>query len=297
MANFSYEVFTSVVEQGTFNSAAIELNVTPSAVSHSISQLETDLGFPLFIRNRTGVQLTADGRKILPIIQTILNTEEQLKQVSNNIIGLNSGRIRIGAFSSVSTNWLPEIIQEFKQQYPKIKIELIQGGFNEIAEAVRVGSIDIGFSLLPITENISVEPLIKDPIFCVTPSDFIPRNKKTLTKSDTNRQNFILQEGDYDRDTKRALDKYQVSGNAISYSIDDASILAMVESGLGLGILPELALKKVSGSYNVFPFSNYFARTICLLTNPTTKKSPAVTKMHEVIFKYLKAQYEQEFLS
>ena len=58
MGNFSYEVFSKVVERGTLAQAAAELNVTPSAVSHSISQLETELGFPLLIRNRTGVTLT-----------------------------------------------------------------------------------------------------------------------------------------------------------------------------------------------------------------------------------------------
>lgn len=58
MANFSYEVFSKVVERGTLAKAAAELNVTPSAVSHSVSQLETELGFPLLIRNRTGVALT-----------------------------------------------------------------------------------------------------------------------------------------------------------------------------------------------------------------------------------------------
>lgn len=75
MANFSYEVFSKVVERGTLAKAAAELNVTPSAVSHSVSQLETELGFPLLIRNRTGVALTEDGAQVLPIIQSIQNLE------------------------------------------------------------------------------------------------------------------------------------------------------------------------------------------------------------------------------
>ena len=87
MGNFSYEVFSKVVERGTLAQAAAELNVTPSAVSHSISQLETELGFPLLIRNRTGVTLTEDGAQVLPIIQSIQNLEEQLSQVADNING------------------------------------------------------------------------------------------------------------------------------------------------------------------------------------------------------------------
>ena len=76
MGNFSYEVFSKVVERGTLAQAAAELNVTPSAVSHSISQLETELGFPLLIRNRTGVTLTEDGAQVLPIILSLIHISE-----------------------------------------------------------------------------------------------------------------------------------------------------------------------------------------------------------------------------
>lgn len=64
MANFSYEIFAQVVTTKNFGQAAKILNVTPSAVSHAISQLENELGFPLFIRNRTGVEITPDGQQI-----------------------------------------------------------------------------------------------------------------------------------------------------------------------------------------------------------------------------------------
>ncbi|MHA3065143.1 LysR family transcriptional regulator [Lacticaseibacillus saniviri] len=296
MANFSYQVFVEVVNQGTFVQAASALNVTPSAVSHSVSQLERDLGFPLFIRNRTGVELTVDGKAVLPIVQAILNTEDQLYQVADSIKGSNSGRVRIGAFSSVSTNWLPAIIRRFRAQYPQVDVAVIQGGFNEIVEQVRLGTIDIGFSSLPVTDQLIVEPLISDPIYCVTPKDFEPQNGKTMTDADVSKRRFILQAVDYDRDTKRTLDRYQVSANSISYSIDDQSILSMVESGLGFGILPELALQKLVGDVNVLPFTETFSRTLCLVLNPTTEKSPSVARMRTVIHEYLAERYQAHFL-
>jgi len=296
MANFSYQVFAEVVAQRTFAQAALTLNVTPSAVSHSISQLENELGFPLFIRNRTGVELTPDGQTILPIIQAILNTEDRLRQEADKITGLNAGRIRLGAFSSVSTNWLPSIIQQFKHLYPNVDVEVMQAGFNDIVEQVRVGSIDIGFSLLPVADNLIVEPLIEDPIYCVTPLTFQPQNHHSMTDIDIGRRRFILQKTDYDRDTKGALDRYHVSENSLSYSLDDQSILSMVESGLGLGILPELALQKLVGSVNTFPFSEPFQRTLCMVLNPTTEKSPSVASMRTVIQSYLSARYGSRYL-
>ncbi|KGH56379.1 LysR family transcriptional regulator [Oenococcus oeni] len=296
MVNFSYRVFAAVVEKKTFFHAAESLNVTPSAVSHSISQLENELGFPLFLRNHSGVELTNDGKTVLPVIQAILNTEEELYQVSASIKGLNSGRIRIGAFSSVCINWLPTIIRRFKNQYPQVEVTVFQGNFNQIADGVSNGSIDIGFSSLPVDDKLLVEPLIKDQIYCVAPSDFVPKDKMNVTNQDIGRRRFILQQIDYDRDTKKALDQYNVTPNSLTYSIDDQSILSMVESGLGLGILPELALKKLSGNVHIYSFDKNFARTICLVTNKNLAQAPSTKRMLKEINSFLRSNYKNQFL-
>ncbi|GAJ25189.1 transcriptional regulator [Liquorilactobacillus sucicola DSM 21376 = JCM 15457] len=294
MSTFAYEVFSEVAKQKTFFAAATQLSVTPSAISHSIAGLEKDLGFSLFIRSRTGVRLTPDGQKILPIIQGILNAEVKLTEEAARINGLNEGRIRIGAFSSVCINWLPDIIRSFKKKYPKIELSVTQGNFNEVAEQVRVGTLDIGFSALPIKEKLEVIPLHRDPIYCIAPESFKPQENKIVTRKDIKDKSFILQQIDYDRDTKRALDAYDVSVNSIHYSIDDASIIAMVESGLGLGILPELALQKLSGNVNQYPFKERFYRTICLVSHSEAHQTPSTRAFVRVIQKYLLGRYGDE---
>ncbi|WP_412989522.1 LysR family transcriptional regulator [Pediococcus siamensis] len=296
MANFSYEIFSKVVITQNFGQAAKALNVTPSAVSHAISQLESDLGFPLFIRNRTGVELTPDGAQILPVIQHILNSEAQLQQVADQIRGLNSGTIRIGAFSSVCINWLPTIIQRFKKKYPGVEVTITQGTFSEIAEMTRIGSVDIGFATLPVDNQLQTEALVEDPIFCVTPADFIPQNKTYMTTDDIGDYHFILQQVDYDRDTKKTLDRYNVAPNAITYSIDDQSILSMVESGLGFGILPQLALQKLTGDVNIYPFSHQYNRTICLSVNKTQADAPSTKLMLQEIHQHLAKRYQESYL-
>ncbi|GFZ26688.1 LysR family transcriptional regulator [Lactobacillus corticis] len=296
MAHFNYLVFAKVVERGTFYQAAKELKVTPSAVSHSINQLEQNLGFPLLRRNRSGVELTQDGAAILPYVQEILNLEHNLEQEANNIRGLNSGVVRIGAFSSICINWLPEIIRNFKSRYPKIKVTIVQGTFNEIAEKARIGAIDLGFTALPVTQNLKVIPLINDPIYCITPKDFEPKNRKSITQADISGKNFILQQIDYDRDTKKVLDDYQVTQNSLTFSIDDQSILAMVESNLGLGVLPKLALNKIKGDVNVFDFDRKYERHIALVANKTQMLAPAPKKMMKLMQEYLTKRYGDELL-
>ncbi|GEO70122.1 LysR family transcriptional regulator [Levilactobacillus acidifarinae] len=296
MLPFAYRVFQAIIQEHTFYRAAQILNVTPSAISHSVNQLEKELGFSLFIRNRSGVELTPDGKSVQPLIQAIINSEERLEQAAANIKGLNAGSVRLGAFSSVCINWLPPIIQNFKQDYPDIAINVEQADFTEIAAAVKTGRLDLGFSALPVNEKLTVLPLIKDEIYCITPTDFIPANRTTVTAADLVKQNFILQRGDYDKDTKAALDHYQIQPNALRFSIDDQSILAMVEAGMGMGILPELALERISGDVNVYPFDTRFYRTICLVVNSAQAKAPSTAKMIDAITTYVTTKYPAKVL-
>lgn len=296
MLPFAYRVFQAIIQEHTFYRAAQVLNVTPSAISHSVNQLEKELGFSLFIRNRSGVELTPDGQAVQPLIQAIINAEDRLEQAAANIKGLNAGSVLLGAFSSVCINWLPPIIQNFKQDYPQIDINVEQADFSSIASAVKTGRLDLGFSALPVTEKLTVLPLVKDEIYCITPNDFIPANRTTVTAADLVDQNFILQRGDYDKDTKAALDHYQIQPNALRFSIDDQSILAMVEAGMGMGILPELALERISGDVNVYPFDTRFYRTICLVVNSEQAKAPSTAKMIDAITDYVTVKYPDKVL-
>ena len=209
MLPFPYLVFQTVIDQGTFNKAAAVLNVTPSAISHSVNQLETELGFPVFVRSRNGVRLTPDGEKILPLIQEIINDQSRLEQVAQQIQGLDTGLIRIGAFSSVCINWLPPLIRNFAKNYPQVKISVRQAGFSEITQAVKSGQLDLGLTMLPENEQgISCEKILEDEIYCIAPKDFQVKNGHSISEEDLVNCNFILQQSDYDLDTKAALDHY-----------------------------------------------------------------------------------------
>ena len=125
MNTSKYKVFLKVAELGNITRAAEELNYTQSGVSHAISALEEEFGFPLLIRRRKGVILTPDGERVLPAIQNIVNSTEQLNQIVSAIKGLNAGTIRIGAFTSVAVHWLPGMIKGFQTRYPNVDFRLL----------------------------------------------------------------------------------------------------------------------------------------------------------------------------
>ncbi|MHA8110595.1 LysR family transcriptional regulator [Lactobacillaceae bacterium Melli_B4] len=291
MISFAYRAFSTVIQEKSFYKAAKVLDVTPSAVSHAINQLEKFLGFSVFIRSRSGITLTADGKAVLPIIQDIINNQQRLEQEAANITGLNSGSVRIGAFSSVCINWLPQIISSFREQYPDIMITVDQDAYDNIGNDAKIGTIDIGFTCDPIIEKLIKVPLIKDQIYCITPASFTPINCKTITPADVKDQSFILQRSDYYGDTKKVLDHYNVTNAALQFSIDDQSMLAMVKSQLGMGILPKLALTNVPDGISVYPFDETYYRTIYLVMNSVQIKTPATRKMISHIQDFIKAKY------
>ncbi|UQS84942.1 LysR family transcriptional regulator [Apilactobacillus apisilvae] len=296
MISFAYRALVTVMNEGSFHHAAQLLEVTPSAISHSIDKLEKKLGFSLLIRNRAGVKLTEAGKLILPTIQEILNNENRLMQEAANIKGLTSGTVKMGAFSSVCINWIPSIVHQFNELYPDIKIEVTQSSFNNITAQAHQGNIDLGFTCQPINEKLVRVLLVKDQIYCVTPKSFIPKNGHSITIEDIKNEHFILQKSDYDGDTKEVLDKYQVKTNSIQFSIDDQSIIAMVDAGLGMGILPKLALENINGNVSAYPFDKAYYRSIFLVMNAVQMKTPAAQKMVRCIREFIEQTYPNNSL-
>ena len=132
MTLLSYQIFQTVVEQGSFQRAAEVLNLTPSAISHAISTAEKELGFPLFNRNKNGVTLTSYGENLQPYILTVLNSDAKLQQAILEFNGLTHGSVKIGTFSSVCNSFIPELVTTFSKQHPNIEIKIYQGTYDDV---------------------------------------------------------------------------------------------------------------------------------------------------------------------
>ena len=120
MTLLTYQVFKTIADVGSFHKAADILGLTPSAISHAISSMENELGFSVLTRSKAGVSLTNYGEQLLPYVNAVLNCDESLKQEIAELNGLKQGKVKIGVFSSVCTNWLPEILHSFKKKYTEI---------------------------------------------------------------------------------------------------------------------------------------------------------------------------------
>lgn len=169
MDTFKAKIYLTIIEEGSLSKAGIKLGYSTSGISQLMNSFEKEMGFPLLIRQKRGTVPTTNGLNILPILKNILKEEERLNQIKSEINGLIQGSVRIGAYSSVSTHWLPKIIKKFQLDYPNIEISLMEGIRQEVDSWLKNREVDIGF--LSYKENMIYDwiPLKDDPLLAVLP--------------------------------------------------------------------------------------------------------------------------------
>ena len=278
-----YEVFVAIAERESFAAAAHQLNLSPSAVSHALSSFEEQLGFMLFVRNRGGVRLTAGGEALLPTVREVLQVNEKLKQQAAKLLGLESGTVRIGAFGSVSVAWMPKIVRSFAEIYPNIEVVIEQGGYGDVVEWITKSKVDLGFVTLPAAPGLDATPLYVDPLVCILPPGTQPANKAYMTVAELAEHNLVMQRDDYGKETQQLLSANKVSVRSQARAIDDAAIIAIVESGLGVAVVPQLVLLNYKSTVQAYPFFPAESRAIALASLGHDGLAPAAKAMHRHI--------------
>lgn len=289
MTILSYQVFKAVVEQGSFIKAAKVLDITPSAVSHAIASMEDELGSSLFIRSRSGNSLTNFGKELLPYVNSVLNSESALRQAVSQLGGLKHGHVKLGTFSSVCTNWIPDILHSFSRENPNVVVDVYQGSYGDIRSWLRSGVIDFSFISQSSAQELTFEPLYNDPLVCVTPRSFTKRDSSRYIDIDEIRDMpFIMLQESVDTDIKNFLKDHNIVYRSNGHIEDDLSALVMVENGFGFAIMPEMVLKGITCNVNIYPFEHPGYRVVGLATIERSVMPPAAQVLYNHIVKTYK---------
>lgn len=238
-----YEVFLKTADLGSFTKASELLGYTQSAISHIITGLEDELGLKLLARDRFGVRLTQEGAALLPAIRAVCQENEEVRRQAALLHGLEVGEVRIGTFLSVSVHILPRLLAEFSAQHPHITFELLQGTYEDIERWIGEGRIDLGFLRLPTAAKLETALLLEERILAVFPKDRAPA-QEAFPVSQIQSAPYILQADSLDGELRDIFKKSPVSPRITYSAKDDYAVMAMVEGGLGMSILPELLLRR-----------------------------------------------------
>lgn len=239
-----YRAFLKTVEYGSFTKAADALCYSQSGISRMIQDLEKEWKLSLLERGRAGVRLTSDGLQVLPYVKSVCEAYQRLQMQVDDLNGLQSGLIRIGTFSSTATHWLPNIIREFQKDYPNIDYELLLGDYQELEAWIREGRVDCGFLRLPAHPDLETIFLEQDPLLVVLPENHPLAGCERFPVTALCNDPFMLLEKGVKADISSIFEQCGLTPNVHFTTWDDYAIMSMVESGLGISILPQLILKR-----------------------------------------------------
>ena len=277
-----YEIFLKVCETGSFSKAAEALHYTQSGISQMMAGLEEELGVQLFARIKQGVILTDNGRKLVPYIQEMVNQKDKLRQAAFNINHKIEGKLRIGSFSSVTALWMPDIIHFFRENYPKVEVEIFDGNYDQIRDWIIHGQVDCGFLSAIVADELKFYPLWKDRLCAVVPPEHPLTAYGHVTLEKLLEYPLIIETPGCDNDILHLLNECTVRPK-ITYSFrDDTLIMAFVRNGLGVTISQELVLKAFAGDMPAIALEPERFRTIGLAFSRTTKSLVAQTLLEHL---------------
>jgi DNA-binding transcriptional LysR family regulator len=243
-----------------------------------IGDLEKEWKVALLDRDRNGVSLTSDGQMLIPYAKDVVRDYRRLQTQVDELGGLKAGMIRIGTFSSVATHWLPNIIKEYQKDYPNIDYELLLGDYEEIEQWIREGRVDCGFMKLPAGTDLESIFLEQDPYMAVLPKGHPLAGAEKFPVRDFAKEPFLLLEHGKKEEVSEYLMQQGVAADIRFTTWDDYAIMSMVESGLGISILPKLILRRVPYKIAAVPLSVPLNRSIGLVLKSSRSASLAARK-------------------
>ncbi|MCM3570209.1 LysR family transcriptional regulator [Neobacillus mesonae] len=288
-----FEVFNAIVETGSLTKAGELLKISQSGISHAITSLETEFGFSLITRSRTGISLTKNGEHMLTYVRDILELNDKMKQEAALVNGIEIGEVRIGTFTSVSSLWLPEIIKNFQSEYPRICLKLVEGDYASLEQWILNGEIDCGFLTSPTMKTLEFIPLKKDKMLCIVSNEHPLHDQKEITFQQIEKEPLIMPKAGWDSEIRKFFNDHNIKA-AVKFELsDDQAIFAFVQKNLGISIRPEMSLSRMPDNIDILNLESEPCRLIGIAAKPDC--SPATKKFIDYVQSWLRERHLSDF--
>jgi DNA-binding transcriptional LysR family regulator len=293
-----------VAEQGSFSAAADTLSMTQQAVSRQIASLERRLGLRLFRRLARGVAPTAAGTVAVQQATEVLARLQTMESRLKAFLELEAGSLRLSAFSSANTSFVPEAIRRFRASHPRVTLTLVQSGPDGPVVAVRSGRTDIALATawdLPTerevakditsppsvdsSDGISLMPLLDEQMRVALPAHHRLAGRRHVPLHELRDETWI--EGAHPDCLGPIPDLAEALGSAphIGFTCDDWNgKQALVAAGVGITLVPTLAQQAIRPDVTLLPTTPpLLPRRLYAVAAAPPFRPPAVTAMSEVL--------------
>jgi DNA-binding transcriptional LysR family regulator len=242
--------FIAVAENGGFGRAAQLLHVAQSAISEQVRDLESELGAALFDRNNRNIRLTAEGEQFLVDAQAVLALAARAAANVQKSLRGEIGTLTIGFFVGGTGMFLPTILKEFRHRFPEVQVGLVEMAPAMQHQALQAGSIDVGFTRgLPLAQapTLRSEHFLTERLQAVLSRNHPLAKRRKIEIRELAEERFVLNDRKYSSPT---FDKVITLCTEAGFSPRigatasvSSGVLALVEAGEGVAILPEGAMR------------------------------------------------------
>ena len=271
-----WEALLTAVELGSFTKAAERLGYTQSGLTHMMHALEKEVGFSLLVRDRYGVRLTTSGERLLPAIREFQQVGKRLENQISLVGSMKKENIRVAAYSSICMHWLPTIVSSFRRDYPDISVDIRMGTVDEMYAWLQEDKVDVSFVSNQNREGFDWVPLWDDPLLAILPPDYPIGNRKAFPVSEFEGREFLMPSLGFDYDILPIFRSAGVAPDIRDTSVDDSTVISMVELGLGYSILSELILQGRQDNIIARPLENGAHRSLGI-TLPSLRQATPIT--------------------
>jgi DNA-binding transcriptional LysR family regulator len=246
------KILDEVAHRGSFSAAANALDYTQSAISQQIAALEAEAGMTLLARHPRGVSLTAAGQTLVVHAEGILARLESAEAALGAIAGLRGGRLRMASFPTAGATLMPLAIAAFRARYPGVELTLSEGEPEQIAPRLRAGELDLALLFefggsAGAAEELTRMELLEDPLFLALPHEHRLAKKRKLRLEDLRKEAWVQTSSSSPcaRHVVRSCHAAGFEPNVAFESDDYQTVQGLVAAGVGVALIPELALTVV----------------------------------------------------
>lgn len=242
-----YHALIKTAELGSISKAAAALDYSQPGLSYILSTFEEELGFKLFVRKKTGIKLTEDGKKVLKYCREMLDAENKINDLINAKEMLSSGIIKIGAFASALVSFIPKAVKEFSIKYPNIRFHIEEYQAENMVDDLKTGRIDIAFiaakytpSAEEVTEGYTCEHLLNDRICLFMHKDHPLAEFDTIKTSQLKECEILAPSSKWAQILSLNFKEKDFKRNVKHYIRSDISLFSMVSNNVGVALLSNL---------------------------------------------------------
>jgi len=283
--------FCAIADTGSFSRAAQQAHVSQPSLSQQIGKLEDELGARLFDRLGRSVRLTELGRAFLPRARTVLRDLEAARSDVVERKTSIAGTVCVGVIPTIGPYFLPAVLASFSRKFPQAHVTVVEEITPLLLERLRAGSMDIAIVALPLQvrgHEFQSFPLAEEKLYAVLPKQHPLAKRRTVALGELHDDPFLLlRDGHCFRETAvAACKRARLQPKIIFESGQFSSILSMVSAGLGVSIIPAMALEKRRGCCFVALGDERAGRTI----GAVTLNGRSLSRAHEAFLVHLGAR-------